>query len=74
MILECVGQTVCLAGDIGFNVENLRNGFWQFTIDGLAWGAIYALVAVGYTLVFGVLRGYALSVCPAVGGGGQTSP
>ncbi len=56
MILECVGQTVCLAGDIGFNVENLRNGFWQFTIDGLAWGAIYALVAVGYTLVFGVLR------------------
>jgi branched-chain amino acid transport system permease protein len=26
------------------------------TIDGFAWGAIYALVAVGYTLVFGVLR------------------
>ena len=26
------------------------------TIDGLSWGAIYALVAVGYTLVFGVLR------------------
>lgn len=56
MIGECVGQYMCLAGDIGFNVENLRNGFWQFTIDGLAWGAIYALVAVGYTLVFGVLR------------------
>ncbi len=45
-----------LAGDIGFNVENLREGFWQLTVDGLAWGAIYALVAVGYTLVFGVLR------------------
>ena len=56
MIQECVGQYACLAGDIGFNVGNLRNGFWQFTIDGLAWGAIYALVAVGYTLVFGVLR------------------
>ncbi len=56
MISECVGQYACLAGDIGFNVENLRNGFWQFTVDGLAWGAIYALVAVGYTLVFGVLR------------------
>ena len=56
MIQECVGQYACLAGDIGFNVENLRNGFWQFTVDGLAWGAIYALVAVGYTLVFGVLR------------------
>jgi len=56
MIHECVGQFACLAGDIGFNVENLRTGFWQLTIDGLAWGAIYALVAVGYTLVFGVLR------------------
>ena len=56
MIHECLGQYACLAGDIGFNVENLRTGFWQLTIDGLAWGAIYALVAVGYTLVFGVLR------------------
>ncbi len=56
MIQDCVVQYACLAGDIGFNVTNLRHGFWQFTIDGLAWGAIYALVAVGYTLVFGVLR------------------
>ena len=60
MIHECLSglgsHYTCLAGDIGFNVSNLRNGFWQFTIDGLAWGAIYALVAVGYTLVFGVLR------------------
>ena len=60
MIQECVGhlagQYACLAGDIGFNVTNLRDGFWQYTVDGLAWGAIYALVAVGYTLVFGVLR------------------
>jgi len=56
MIHECLGEFACLAGDIGFNVENLRTGFWQLTIDGLAWGAIYALVAVGYTLVFGVLR------------------
>ena len=60
MIQECVaataGEYACLAGDIGFNIANLRSGFWQLTIDGLAWGAIYALVAVGYTLVFGVLR------------------
>ena len=56
MIHECIGQYACLAGDIGFNIDNLREGFWQFTIDGLSWGAIYALVAVGYTLVFGVLR------------------
>ena len=54
--VECVDQYACLAANINFNLENLRNGFWQLTIDGLSWGAIYALVAVGYTLVFGVLR------------------
>src|SRR3954466_13495634 len=53
---DCLGEYVCTAANINFNVDNLLNGFWQFTIDGLAWGAIYALVAVGYTLVFGVLR------------------
>ena len=53
---ECVDQYACLAANINFNLENLRSGFWQLTIDGLSWGAIYALVAVGYTLVFGVLR------------------
>ena len=56
MVYECVGQISCLASDIGFNIDNLRDGFWQLSIDGLSWGAIYALVAVGYTLVFGVLR------------------
>ena len=55
-IHQCLGQISCLASDIGFNIDNLRDGFWQLTIDGLSWGAIYALVAVGYTLVFGVLR------------------
>ena len=44
------------APPINFNVEALGNLFWQLTIDGLAYGAIYALVAVGYTLVYGVLR------------------
>ena len=53
---DCLGEYACTAANINFNVDNLLNGFWQFTIDGLAWGAIYALVAVGYTLVFGVLR------------------
>src|SRR6476661_9116145 len=56
MIHECVDQYACLAANINFNLEGLRIGFWQLTIDGLAWGAIYALVAVGYTLVYGVLR------------------
>ena len=50
MIHECVDQYACLAANINFNLENLRNGFWQLTIDGLSWGAIYAMVAVGYTL------------------------
>jgi len=56
MIHDCIGHCTVLAADIGFNLAGLRTGFWQLTIDGLSWGAIYALVAVGYTLVFGVLR------------------
>src|SRR6187431_3581136 len=43
-------------GVIDFNVHALVSNFWALTIDGLAYGAIYALVAVGYTLVYGVLR------------------
>lgn len=30
--------------------------FWDLTVTGLALGSIYALVALGYTLVYGVLR------------------
>ncbi|MGH3750189.1 MAG: branched-chain amino acid ABC transporter permease, partial [Micromonosporaceae bacterium] len=30
--------------------------FWPSTVDGLAAGSIYALIALGYTLVYGVLR------------------
>lgn len=30
--------------------------FWPATIDGLSIGSIYALVALGYTMVYGVLR------------------
>jgi branched-chain amino acid transport system permease protein len=56
MIEHCIGHCGWYAGNIMFNLSGLRTGFWQLTIDGLSWGAIYALVAVGYTLVFGVLR------------------
>lgn len=35
---------------------NLYKQFWPSTIDGITTGAIYALVALGYTLVYGVLR------------------
>jgi len=30
--------------------------FWSFTAEGLTLGSIYALIALGYTLVYGVLR------------------
>lgn len=56
MIQQCVESFSCRAADVNFNVGGLIEGFGQLTVDGLAWGAIYALVAVGYTLVFGVLR------------------
>ncbi len=36
--------------------ELLRDQFWAFTIGGLTAGSIYALVALGYTMVYGVLR------------------
>lgn len=56
MIHQCVEQSACLAANINFDLHGLQDRFLQLTVDGLSWGAIYALVAVGYTLVFGVLR------------------
>jgi len=38
------------------NFDALLSHLGQLTIDGLSKGAIYALVALGYTLVYGVLR------------------
>ena len=34
----------------------LHDAFWGLTFDGIALGAIYALISLGYTLVYGVLR------------------
>ena len=34
----------------------LRDAFWSLTFDGVALGAIYALISLGYTMVYGVLR------------------
>lgn len=50
--------TLLLAGSswINFNVQGLAQNFWPSTLDGLTFGAIYALVALGYTLVYGVLN------------------
>jgi branched-chain amino acid transport system permease protein len=38
------------------NVDELFSHLGQHTVDGVSKGAIYALVALGYTLVYGVLR------------------
>ena len=37
-------------------MDLLLNHFWELTVGGLAFGAVYALIALGYTLVYGVLR------------------
>ena len=39
-----------------FDFTNFVDTFWQNAIDGISLGAVYALVALGYTLVYGVLR------------------
>lgn len=41
---------------IKFDGASFVEQFWNNTINGLAYGAIYALIAMGYTLVYGVLR------------------
>lgn len=41
---------------ITFNVPGLIDNFASYTVSGLTVGAIYALIAIGYTLVYGVLR------------------
>jgi branched-chain amino acid transport system permease protein len=42
--------------DVHFCLTCLRDQFWPQTLDGLTLGAVYALIALGYTLVYGVLR------------------
>ncbi|HEV7567002.1 MAG TPA: branched-chain amino acid ABC transporter permease [Microbacteriaceae bacterium] len=41
---------------ISFDIPSLIQNFWSATFDGLTFGAIYGLIAVGYTLVYGVLN------------------
>jgi branched-chain amino acid transport system permease protein len=38
------------------NFDNLISHLGEHTVNGLSTGAVYALVALGYTLVYGVLR------------------
>ncbi len=57
MISELL-QTVPLDDNswITFDIPSLAQNFWSATFDGLTFGAIYGLVALGYTLVYGVLN------------------
>jgi branched-chain amino acid transport system permease protein len=41
---------------IHFDVNGLASQFWNNTVAGLSQGGIYALIALGYTLVYGVLK------------------
>lgn len=57
MTTTALADTVQLfGGSIDFNYHGVIDNFWQLTVDGITYGSIYALVAVGYTLVYGVLR------------------
>jgi branched-chain amino acid transport system permease protein len=47
--------TVVLAS-LSEGARLLRDNFWDYTVTGATIGAIYSLVALGYTLVYGVLR------------------
>lgn len=41
---------------ITFDVNSFIQGFWSNTFGGLTYGAVYGLIALGYTLVYGVLN------------------
>ncbi len=38
------------------NLHSFVAEFWPSTVDGLVLGSIYALIALGYTMVYGVLK------------------
>lgn len=56
-MLDLVALSVVHADSswINFDVNSLFQNFWSATFDGLTFGAVYGLIAVGYTLVYGVL-------------------
>jgi branched-chain amino acid transport system permease protein len=37
------------------NFDVIQSQFWSLILQGLALGLIYALVSLGYTMVYGVL-------------------
>jgi branched-chain amino acid transport system permease protein len=55
-VITHVTSVLAQDGLVDLNFAGLVDRFWANTIDGLSYGSIYALVAIGYTLVYGVLR------------------
>lgn len=55
MHIHAVSQVLAVDW-IKFDLPALFRNFWGLTVDGLSYGSIYALIAIGYTLVYGVLR------------------
>jgi branched-chain amino acid transport system permease protein len=61
LIMGVVGLTVILLITYG-SIHSLASGKYSleqwlsFVIDGLVQGSVYALIALGYTLVYGILR------------------
>ena len=54
MSLTAVMPTLVAA--IGEDLRSFPRNFFSLSVNGLALGSLYALVALGYTLVYGVLR------------------
>lgn len=52
-----MASTVLAGPDwINFDTHSLHELFWVDTVTGLTYGSIYALIALGYTLVYGLLK------------------
>ena len=60
LILAGVVVVVAVAGfvlePVGNCFTGVKNQFWAQTRDGLTQGSIYAMIALGYTMVYGVLQ------------------
>src|SRR4029079_5476116 len=41
---------------LGAQHQGVVQEFFQQLANGIAWGSIYALIALGYTMVYGILR------------------
>jgi branched-chain amino acid transport system permease protein len=54
--LHLASNTVLAENWIHFDTHSLGQLFWVDTVSGLTYGSIYALIALGYTLVYGLLK------------------